>query len=135
MAASGAGLAGFSRKSQRVNILGILGHVFFSTLTFSPRAAVDSMQIDKPGCEPKNCIDGHRNVYFRHFECRCLCLVSVCVYTQVEVRGQGQLSFPVALQFLFVSRTSLNQELTGSLADCSVSWKVPLGAAPPVLGF
>ena len=72
MAASGAGLAGFSRKSQRVNILGILGHVFFSTLTFSPRAAVDSMQIDKPGCEPKNCIDGHRNVYFRHFECRCL---------------------------------------------------------------
>lgn len=59
MASSGAGLAAFSGKSQRVNILDILGHVFFSTLTFSPKAAVDHMQIDKPGREPKNCIDGH----------------------------------------------------------------------------
>lgn len=104
IAASGAGLAAFSGKSQRVNILDILGHVFFSTPTFSPKAAVDSMQIDKPGCEPKNCMDGHWNVNFRHFASVCGCLVYVwiyvhtmCVYMQVEARSQGQLSSPVTL--------------------------------------
>lgn len=97
MAASRAGLASFSGKSQSVNILGILGHVFFSTLIFSPRAAVDSIQIDKLGRESKDCIDGCWNAYTRHFVRMCLCLVHVwvhahgvcmmCVYVQVEARG------------------------------------------------
>ena len=43
--------------------------------------------------------------------CVCVCM-SVYDNAHMEVRGKGQLSFPVALQFLFVYRTSLNQELS-----------------------
>lgn len=146
IAASGACLAAFPGKSQRVNILDILGHVFFSTPTFSPKAAVDSMQIDKPGCEPKNCTDGYWNVNFRHFVCVCVCLVHVWVYVHgsmhnvyVHVGGSQRsrsvvfCGSPTSVCVCIGSHWIRSSPI--SWADYPVSWKLPPVAAFPVLGL